>query len=179
MPPSPGVTILGTDSAVLLNPHGGANAIAPDGEGGAFGIFGVDAWGSWYVIRMDAHGAYRSGSSSPVGARGGAHMVYGGNHEGKDYVNIAWWDYGAFVTNVEDPEANYPASVDTLFASWNRVTLTTTPSWWSEPSLIPDGAGGAITVWEDARSDKPGIYAQKISAEGGVQWTPTGVPIAV
>ena len=36
MPPSPGVTIQGTDTAVLLNQHGVASAIAPDGEGGAF-----------------------------------------------------------------------------------------------------------------------------------------------
>ena len=179
MPPSPGVTIQGTDTAVLLNQHGHADAIAPDGEGGAFGIFDVDAWGDWYVFRMDADGAYRSVTSNVVGARGGAHMIYGGNSNGEDYASIAWWDYGAFAINIVDPEVNYPASTDTLYAPWNRITLTTTPSWWSEPSLISDGAGGAIVVWEDGRNGNFDLFAQKISADGVVQWTPTGVPIAV
>jgi hypothetical protein len=179
MPPSPGVTIQGTDTAVLLNQHGHADAIAPDGEGGAFGIIDVDAWGDWYVFRMDATGAYRSVTSNTVGARGRAQMIYGGHSNGKDYVNIAWWDYGDFSINIEDPEVNYPASADTLYALWNRITLTTTPSWWSEPSIISDGAGGAIVVWEDGRNDNFDVFAQKISADGSVQWTPNGVPIAV
>jgi hypothetical protein len=179
MPPSPGVTIQGTDTAVLLNQHGGANAIAPDGEGGAFGIFGVDAWGDWYVFRMDSNGAFRSMTPNVVGARGGAHLIYGGNSNGKDYVNIAWWDYGDFAISIEDPEVNYPASTDTLYALWNKITLSSTPSWWSEPLLISDGAGGAIIVWEDSRNVDSDIFAQKISADGSVQWTASGVPIAV
>jgi hypothetical protein len=180
VPPSPGVTIQGADTAVLLNTHGNADAIVPDGEGGAFGIVDVDAWGDWYVFRTDANGAYRSVTSpAVVGARAGARMVYGGNDNGKDYVNIAWWDYGSFAIQVKDPETNYPASIDALYAPWNRITLTTTPPSWSEPSLVSDGAGGMIVVWEDSRNGNTDIFAQKISADGSVQWTATGVPIVV
>lgn len=179
MVPSPGVTIQGTDTAVLLNQHGHADAIAPDGEGGAFGIFDVDAWGSWYVFRINSNGAFRAITSNVVGARGGAHMIYGGNSNGKDYVNIAWWDYGDFAINIEDPEVNYPASTDTLYAPWNKITLSSTPSWWSEPSLISDGAGGAIVAWEDSRNGNTDIFAQKIDSNGTISWTPGGVPIAV
>jgi hypothetical protein len=179
MPPSPAVTIQGTDTAVLLNSHAHADALAPDGEGGAFVIFGVNAWGSWYVLRLDANGACRSATADVVGARSGARMIYGGNSNGKDYVSIAWWDYGDFAINIEDPEVNYPASTDTLYAPWNKITLTSTPAWWSEPSVISDGAGGAIVVWEDGRNGNSDIFAQKISADGKVQWPPTGVPIAV
>jgi hypothetical protein len=179
MSPSPGITIQGTDTAVLLNGHAHADAIAPDGEGGAFVIFGVNAWGSWYVFRLDTNGAYRSSTADVVGARSGARMIYGGNPNGKDYVNIAWWDYGDFAINVGDPEVNYPASIDTLYALWNKITLSLTPAWWSEPSLISDGAGGMIVVWEDDRNGNSDIFAQKISADGNVQWTPSGVPIVV
>jgi hypothetical protein len=179
MTPSPGVAIQGTDTAVLLNSHAHADAIAPDGEGGAFVIFGINAWGSWYVIRLDANGTYRSATVDVVGGRSGARMIYGGNPNGKDYVNIAWWDYGDFAINVEDPEVNYPVSTDTLYAPWNKITLTSTPAWWSEPSLVSDGAGGAIVAWEDGRNGNSDVFAQKISADGHVQWTPTGVPIAV
>jgi hypothetical protein len=179
MPPTPGVTIQGTDTAVLINEHGGADAVAPDGEGGAFFIFGVDAWGSWYVYRMDADGALRSVTSNVVGARGGAHMIYGGNSNGNDYVNIAWWDYGDFAISVEDPEVNYPGSTDTLYAPWNKITLSTTPSWWSEPVIVSDDAGGTIIVWEDSRNGDSDIFAQKLSADGSVQWTADGVSICV
>jgi hypothetical protein len=177
--PTPGATIQGTDTAVLLNGHAHADAIAPDGEGGAFVIFGVNAWGSWFVFRLDANGAQRSATADVVGARSGARMIYGGNSNGKDYVNIAWWDYGDFAINIKDPEVDYPASTDTLDAPWNRITLTTTEAWWSEPSLTSDGAGGMIVVWEDSRNGNSDIFAQKIDAGGSAQWTPTGVPIAV
>jgi hypothetical protein len=178
MSPSPGVTIQGTDTAVLLNQHGGANAIAPDGEGGAFGIISVDAWASWFVFRMDANGAFRSITPNVVGARGASHMIYGGDSNGKDYVYIAWTDYGNLrIIKIQDPEINYPASPDTLTASWSAISLTSTAT--GAISLTSDGAGGAIVTWEDARNGNTDIFAQKISADGSVQWTPNGVPIAV
>jgi hypothetical protein len=179
MPPSPAITIQGTDTAVLLNSHGHADAITPDGEGGAFGIVDVDPWGNWYVFRIDANGAYRSVTSGAVGARGASSMLHGVNSNGRDYVNIAWWDYGDFAIRIEDPEVNYPGSTDTLSAPWNRVTLSSTPAWWSEPSVTSDGAGGVIVVWEDGRYGNSDLFAQRISADGTMQWTPTGVPITV
>lgn len=179
--PSPGIAIQGTDTAVsLVSPgqHVHADAIAPDGEGGAFVIQDYDAWGNWNVFRLNSNGAFRSITSTTIGARGASHMIYGGNSNGKDYVSIAWWDYGDFAINIEDPEVNYPASTDTLSASWNAITLTNSPSWWSEPSIISDGAGGMIIVWEDGRNGNFDLYAQRISASGSVQWV-GGVPISV
>jgi hypothetical protein len=46
-------------------------------------------------------------------------------------------------------------------------------------TLASDGAGGAIVVWEDHRGAGGGsdIYAQRISADGLVQWTPDGVAL--
>jgi hypothetical protein len=38
-----------------------------------------------------------------------------------------------------------------------------------------DSAGGAIVVWEDARSSPEGIYAQRVSASGVPLWTENGV----
>jgi len=184
-PPATGVTIQGMDTAVPLNqPSQGvhADAIAPDGQGGAFVIQDYDAWGSWNVFRLDSNGALRSITSTVIGMRAASQMIYGGNTNGKDYVSIAWWDVysgGDFAINIVDPEASYPASTDTLYAPWLKSTLTSTPAWWSEPSLTSDGAGGMIIAWEDSRNGNSDVFAQKIGADGSVQWTPNGVPISV
>jgi hypothetical protein len=46
------------------------------------------------------------------------------------------------------------------------------------PSLVSDGAGGAIAVWQDSRSGTSHIYGQRISVDGTVQWDPAGVSMS-
>lgn len=48
----------------------------------------------------------------------------------------------------------------------------------SLPQAIPDGSGGAIICWQDNRSGTSKIFAQRISAAGFLQWTPSGVAVA-
>jgi hypothetical protein len=45
------------------------------------------------------------------------------------------------------------------------------------PTIVSDGAGGAIITWSDWRSGYGDIYAQRINASGVVQWTTDGVAI--
>ena len=46
------------------------------------------------------------------------------------------------------------------------------------PQAVPDGAGGAIIVWEDFRNGGTSdVYAQRIDASGAMQWTPGGVAL--
>jgi hypothetical protein len=47
----------------------------------------------------------------------------------------------------------------------------------SSLSIVSDGEGGAIMAWEDERSGKYDIYAQRISASGVVLWAVNGVAI--
>jgi hypothetical protein len=42
-------------------------------------------------------------------------------------------------------------------------------------AAVSDSAGGAIVVWEDARSSPEGIYAQRVDASGVPLWTENGV----
>lgn len=44
-------------------------------------------------------------------------------------------------------------------------------------TLIPDGNGGVIVVWEDWRMGNQDIYTQKISADGIVLWQRNGIPV--
>ena len=48
----------------------------------------------------------------------------------------------------------------------------------SDPRLVSDGAGGAIIVWEDARTTTNfDIYVQRVDADGNPQWTTDGVAL--
>jgi len=47
----------------------------------------------------------------------------------------------------------------------------------TNPKIIPDGAGGAIAVWQDNRSGNSDIYGQRISKDGENLWAKDGVPV--
>jgi hypothetical protein len=58
------------------------------------------------------------------------------------------------------------------------VAICTAPNTQCGARLVSDAAGGAIVVWEDLRDGAGSrIYAQRVSAEGHVRWTPNGVPV--
>jgi hypothetical protein len=47
------------------------------------------------------------------------------------------------------------------------------------PMLAPDGSGGFVALWLDFRLGftNAGVYAQRVGADGTVQWTPDGVAV--
>src|SRR5205814_234062 len=45
------------------------------------------------------------------------------------------------------------------------------------PKVIPDGVGGAIVAWTDARFGYGGIYAQRVNAGGSQLWGTDGLPV--
>jgi hypothetical protein len=45
------------------------------------------------------------------------------------------------------------------------------------PTIVSDGAGGAIVTWYDGRSASLEIYAQRLNAAGVPQWTADGVAL--
>lgn len=47
----------------------------------------------------------------------------------------------------------------------------------SVASMIADGAGGAIVVWQDARFGDPDIYGQRLDSTGAALWGPDGAVI--
>jgi len=65
------------------------------------------------------------------------------------------------------------------FAEWPsdptvNVPICTAAGDQYTPQLVSDGAGGAIIVWEDHRSNTH-IYAQRVNSNGVVLWTTNGV----
>jgi hypothetical protein len=45
------------------------------------------------------------------------------------------------------------------------------------PSIVPDGAAGAVVVWTDERNGVTDVFAQRLGAAGAAQWTPNGVTV--
>ena len=79
---------------------------------------------------------------------------------------------------------------DTYDIYAQRVSATGAPLWTPDgvalciaegvqqsPTIISDGAGGAIVTWFDARSGPNHIYAQRVNASGIPQWATDGVAL--
>jgi hypothetical protein len=75
------------------------------------------------------------------------------------------------------------AATDRASAAWphvannGNVPLCTAAGNQSIPTIIPDGAGGAIATWHDSRNGAADVYAQRISATGMALWTANGVAL--
>jgi hypothetical protein len=60
----------------------------------------------------------------------------------------------------------------------NGVPICTALYSQNSPAILSDDSGGAIIAWHDYRNENDNnIYAQRISADGAIKWTPNGVPI--
>lgn len=69
-------------------------------------------------------------------------------------------------------------AADGTVAGGSIYVCTGVGSIWS-PDAKSDGANGMVAVWEDPRSTEEGdgIYGQRISGAGAVQWTANGIPL--
>jgi predicted lipoprotein with Yx(FWY)xxD motif len=66
-----------------------------------------------------------------------------------------------------------------LYSEWspNGTIVTEAVNGQYPPSIISDGTGGAILVWEDFRNIHWDIYAQHIDANGNPLWGPGGLEV--
>ena len=70
-------------------------------------------------------------------------------------------------------------AVPSAWAYWvqDGAAICTATGDQRNPTILSDGAGGAIVTWQDQRSGNYDIYVQRVNASGIVQWTPNGVAI--
>jgi hypothetical protein len=61
----------------------------------------------------------------------------------------------------------------------NGVPVAVAAAGQLRPSLVPDGAGGAIASWQDQRNGLTNndIFVQRLNASGVAQWTANGVSV--
>jgi len=59
------------------------------------------------------------------------------------------------------------------------VVICNDTSHQSGVTMVSDSSGGAIIVWQDHRTPKRNLFAQRIDSSGNVQWTANGVGVAL
>ncbi len=151
----------------------GSARIVSDNAGGAF-ITWYDS-GDIYAQRVSAGGTIQwTPNGVAVCAASGAQSAPDIVSNGARGAIIAWMDLrgGDYDIYAQYIDANGIAQwttdgVAVREASYNQI----------EPKLAPDGAGGAVIVWEDDPDYSSDIYAQRIDSVGVIQWASSGVTI--
>ena len=91
---------------------------------------------------------------------------------------MAWNDYRSGATY--DTYAQRVNAAGAVQWTANGVAMCTAAFDQAAPTIVSDGAGGAIVTWQDSRVGGVfDIYAQRANASGVVQWTANGVPLCV
>jgi hypothetical protein len=88
---------------------------------------------------------------------------------------VTWYDYRSGTSY--DIYAQRVTASGALQWAANGVPLCTAPNGQDTPTIVSDGAGGAVVAWEDGRSGNYDIYAQRIDGSGAVQWAANGVAL--
>jgi predicted lipoprotein with Yx(FWY)xxD motif len=154
--------------------------ITSDGAGGAIVAWRDYRSADWniYVQRVNASGVVQWGENGVAicaAASDQEHPML--ISDGAGGAIVAWMDhrsgtsYDIYAQRVDESGA----------AQWTAdgVALCTATRDQYDPEIASDGAGGAVVTWEDFRGGPGiiGVYAQRVSASGAVQWTIDGVAL--
>ena len=85
---------------------------------------------------------------------------------------ITWQDFRSSASGI------YAQRIDTLGKIvWTDNGVRACNALAYRPSIVSDGAGGAIVAWWDARDGNKDVFAQRILANGTVHWTGNGIEV--
>ena len=145
--------------------------LIPDGASGAIvswttflpGVYGGDI----YAQRVDMNG-------NPLWATNGVgvctapyqQQVPGVVSDGAGGGILAWTDFYDAYWLDGDIYAQRITGEGTALWAPRGVPVCAATGGQARPRCVPDGAGGAVVAWEDARSGKKAIYAQRIERNG-------------
>jgi predicted lipoprotein with Yx(FWY)xxD motif len=157
------------DPAIASDDAGGAVVTWPDARSGmSNGDIYVQRISSTGSVQWAADGVALCTDTDPQSA---PTIV----SDGAGGAIIAWEDYRSGYHGIYAQRISGVGAVQWLL---NGVALRTPGEWLYPPTMVVDGAGGAIVTWMDSRSTFDwDIYAQRISAAGTVQWTADAVAL--
>ena len=125
-----------------------------------------------YAQRIDANGAPQWGVNGvPVCAVDGRQWFPSAIADGNGGIIVTWAD-------------NRSEEGDDVYAQWLNGSgdpqwtvggvILAEPGVQSIPTIVSDGASGAIISWYDFRNGIADIYAQRVSEAGAMMWTTNG-----
>jgi hypothetical protein len=94
--------------------------------------------------------------------------------DGASGAIVTWSDYRG---GNSDIYAQRISADGTPLWARNGVALCTATGDQMIPTIAPDDSGGAIVTWSEYDSNNYNIYVQRISAQGAVRWTASGVAL--
>jgi hypothetical protein len=111
-----------------------------------------------------------------VGA--GHEYAFSSNPDGQNALLVVWAEPGRDGSDVRAQRLEPGGGVS---AGWPPIGLSVCGAAGDQygPRATSDGAGGAIVAWEDLRSGRPRIFAQRVTAAGAIAsgWPPDGLVI--
>lgn len=174
-----GVVGWALDGVVVCDAAGSQNlsSVVADDAGGAFIAWDDLRTGDFdvYAQRIDSFGdamwtADGVAVTSLTSQQESARLV----RDGGTGVLVAWSDTRA---DLDDIYAQRLSGAGAAQWTANGVVVSAADDAQRYPRMIPDGAGGAVVVWEDLRFDGTSIYAQRVNSSGTMQWTANGVEV--
>ena len=152
--------------------------IVSDGAGGAIVTWydyrsGADA--DIYAQRVNASGASQWAPNGVALCTAAFDQYYPTIvSDGAGGAIVTWYDFRSGTTDIYAQRVNVSGA-----PQWtaNGVALCTAADGQYHPTIVSDGAGGAIVTWYDQRSGTTQIYAQRVNASGAPQWTANGVAL--
>ncbi len=153
--------------------------IVADGAGGA-----IVAWTDYRGGNSVIYAQRVSATGVPLWTPDGVPLCSGPDYrespvivaDGAGGAIVAWHDYRDFISFDISAQRVSAAGVPQWTA--NGVALCTAAGDQNYPSMVADGAGGAIVAWMDGRGGSGyDIYAQRVDAAGVPLWTADGVAL--
>ncbi len=156
-------------------------SVLPDAVGGAIVVFraGGGSFDQIRAQRVSPTGNYQWGADGATVVANGAASSYNltAVGDGANGVIVAFMQGNASVN--ADVRAQRLNAAGAQQWGANGVAIGAAANEQVFPVIVSDGANGAVIGWEDHRNgdSDTGIYAQRVSGLGVVQWTGNGVAI--
>ena len=146
-------------------------SILSDGAGGAFVAWQDNRNGTVAVPNYDVYAQRLKSDGTPLWTANGTAITAAGSDQltpellpdnGGGAI-IIWLDYqNGNTADIFGQRVNSYGTPQWLFP----VALTLASNDQLSQSVVPDGLGGALSVWQDYRNSSASIYAQRVSAAG-------------
>ena len=132
-----------------------------------------------YCQRVDSTGVAQWSSNGVLVSAGSAGISsLTAAPDGRDGVVLAWTADRASATRYVFTQRLDSSGVAQWTANGMKVDATTANVTQLNPTVCPDGAGGAIVAWVDGRAGNADVFVQRIAADSSRLWTAGGITVA-